>query len=216
MMIQTPMKTLIAIIALTVSSRAAVTASHRFDVSTAIPDNSIIGLADTRQLDTWMTEITSLRLRLELSGGWNGDLYAHLVHESGFAVLLNRVGRDAGYPDGSGAAGMDVFLDDNAPSDIHLAMSGSGFVTGIYQPDGRTEDPATVLDSSPRDAFLGSFVGQNPNGAWTLFLADVAAGGTSTLQSWTLEITGVPEPSCVLLATVFVIGSLGVRRRGSP
>ena len=33
-------------------------------------------------------------MTLNLSGGWNGDLYAYLVHNSGFAVLLNRVGRN--------------------------------------------------------------------------------------------------------------------------
>ena len=130
-----------------------------------------------------MTEITSLQVRLEINGGWNGDLYVHLVHDSGFAVPLNRAGRDAGNPDGSGAMGMDVVLGDAAAADIHPAMPGSGFVTGLHQPDGRTADPANVLDSSPRSAFLNSFAGQNPNGSWTLYLADVSAGGTSTLAS---------------------------------
>jgi hypothetical protein len=210
------MKSLIILLAHAVTAHAAVTASHRFNVSTAIPDFSIIGLADTRQLDTWMTEITSLQVRLEISGGWNGDLYAHLVHESGFTVLLNRAGRDASNPDGSGAAGMDVLLGDAAPADIHLAMPGSGFVTGPYQPDGRTEDPNTVLDTSPRNAFLASFAGKNPNGSWTLYLADVSAGGTSTLVSWTLEITGVPEPSSSLLIAITTLGLLGIRRRPPP
>jgi hypothetical protein len=40
--------------------------------------------------------ITDVNVGLQLSGGWNGDLYAYLVHSSGFAVLLNRVGRGTG------------------------------------------------------------------------------------------------------------------------
>jgi hypothetical protein len=41
----------------------------------------------------------------------------------------------------------------------------------------------------------------NPNGTWTLFFADVVqGGGTSTLTSWSLNLTAVPEPVNVALA----------------
>ena len=46
---------------------------------------------------------------------------------------------------------------------------------------------------------LSNFTGLNPNGTWTLFVADQSAGAQSTLQSWSMTITGVPEPSCALL-----------------
>ena len=37
-----------------------------------------------------------------------------------------------------------------------------------------------------------------PYGTWTLFVADQSAGETSTLQSWTLTVTAVLEPSAAL------------------
>ena len=36
--------------------------------------------------------------------------------------------------------------------------------------------------------------GLDPNGSWTLFFADLSAGDQTTLTSWSLEITAVPEP----------------------
>jgi hypothetical protein len=42
-------------------------------------------------------------------------------------------------------------------------------VSGTYQPDGRTTDPLTVLDTDPRMAMLSSFTGLDANVTWTLF-----------------------------------------------
>jgi hypothetical protein len=43
-----------------------------------------------------------------------------------------------------------------------------------------------VTSANPRDALLGSFVGVNAAGRWTLFVADVSDGGEYRLESWTL------------------------------
>jgi len=201
--------------AVTSTLPAATTWSQTWNVSTAIPDNDDVGFADTRTINVPdITEIENVTVGLHFTGGWNGDLYAYLVHGSGFAVLLNRPGRSLSYPDGSATVGMEVTFDDSAFADLHTAipMSG-GSVIGTYQPDGRITDPLDVLDTDPRPAMLSSFIGLDANNTWTLFVADQAAGETSTLQSWTLTITGVPEPSVALL------GGLGMllllrRRRG--
>ena len=37
--------------------------------------------------------------------------------------------------------------------------------------------------------------GMDGNGLWTLYMADLSPLGESTLVSWGLEITMVPEPS---------------------
>lgn len=183
-----------------------------WNVSTAIPDNDDAGLTDSRNIAIpGMDEIESITVNLTLSGGWNGDLYAYLVHGSGFSILLNRPGRSSASPDGSATAGMNLTLDDAAASDIHTAipMSG-GSVSGTYQPDGRITDPLAVLDTDSRSAMLADFIGLDPNGSWTLFIADQSAGGQSTLQSWSMTITAVPEPSAALLGG---LGTLLLLRR---
>jgi hypothetical protein len=160
-----------------------------------------------------LTEIQSVTVALNFNGGWNGDLYAYLVHGTGFAVLLNRPGRDTGTPDGASSVGMTIVLDDAAASDIHtgIPMSG-GVVTGTWQPDGRTTDPLLVVAADSRTALLSSFSGLDANGNWTLFVADQSAGHVATLESWSLTVTGIPEPSVLLLAGIAPLGLLRRRR----
>ena len=59
-----------------------------------------------------------------------------------------------------------------------------------------------------------TFIGSNPNDTWTLFFADTSAGGTTTLNGWSLGITAVPEPVNVALGcfVVMVLAMAGVRR----
>ena len=204
-----------ACLLLPLAAHAATTFTDTWTVNTAIPDNDDVGYTNTRNLITPdITEIESVTVALNFTGGWNGDLYAYLVHGTGFTVLLNRPGRDTGTPDGSATVGMAITLDDLAVTDIHtgIPMSG-GTVTGTWKPDARTTDPLTVVASDPRTALLASFAGLNANGNWTLFVADQSAGSVSTLESWSLTVTGIPEPSAALLAAMASLGLLRRRRR---
>src|SRR5688572_16097823 len=141
-----------------------------FSVFRFIPDGEATGLSDQRTVTGVPGTITDLNVFLRIQpdpDGFAGDIYATLAHDSGFAVLLNRVGRRA---DGSpGAAfgysdpGFNVKLDDAAANgDIHnyrvqlfgshTGGSLSGPLTGTWAPDGRSADPSVVLDTSPRNA----------------------------------------------------------------
>ncbi|MES2658777.1 MAG: proprotein convertase P-domain-containing protein [Verrucomicrobiota bacterium] len=209
------MKLLFSLCALLpLSASAATLYDQIWTVTTAIPDNDPVGLTNTQNVSaTGLTSITGITVDLTFTGGWNGDLYAYLVHGSGFSVLLNRPGRSDAAQDGSGTAGFTITLDDSASPEIHTAipMSG-GNVAGTYRPDGRAVDPSAVLDTHARTATLASFDGLDPNGTWTLFVADQSAGGTATLQSWGLHITAVPEPSSLVL-TLLASGALLLRRK---
>jgi len=171
-----------------------------------VPDGNVTGWNDMRTL-TGIAEnaILDVNVTLRLTGGWNGDLYAYLTHDSGFTVLLNRAGRTGDDGFGYGDAGLDVIFDDGAANgDFHAYQAVPGYATSIadgslWAPDGRNVSPLTVLDSDLPSAFLSGFNGLDPNGNWTLFVADVGSGEVSTVARWGLTIeaeyraVGVPD-----------------------
>ena len=71
---------------------------------------------------------------MDITGGWNGDFYAQLVHDTGFAVLLNRIVRTGTMTVGSSSSGMLVNFDDQAELDIHRSPT-AGSLSGSWQPD---------------------------------------------------------------------------------
>lgn len=204
------MKLVLALCALLpLSASASTTFTGAWTVSSAVPDNDDVGYADTRTLSaTRITDIQNVSVELNFSGGWNGDLYAYLVHDSGFAVLLNRPGRSVTTPDGSASQNLNITLDDSYALDIHSAIPMSGSVVGNYQPDGRRKDPLVVLITDPRTAMLSSFEGMGANGSWTLFVADQSAGGTATLLSWGMTVTGTYSPGVQTSAGDYNVGSV--------
>jgi hypothetical protein len=181
-----------------------------FTVGSVVPDNDGIGLSDTRQISTTITYITGATVYLSMGGGWAGDLYAYVTHASGFTVLLNRPGRSLENIAGSGANELQISFTDTALSDIHTGLPASGSAVGFFQPDAREIDPDNSLDSSPRAAFLSSFNGLDPNGEWTLFVADLSGGDQMILYDWAVTLKGVPEPSTTLLA---ILGGAALLRR---
>lgn len=185
-----------------------------------IPDGNPAGWSDTRALTGLPAGgLLDVNVTLTVAGAYNGDLYGYLVHENRFAVLLNRVGRTLGTPFGYGDAGLSVTFDDEAAAtDIHSYQSVGGYsISGgaPWRPDARDIDPATVLDTDLRGPFLNSFVGVDPNGDWTLFLADLSGGETSQVTAWGLVIV-VPEPGQAVVLLAAAIYVCGVRRRQEP
>jgi subtilisin-like proprotein convertase family protein len=209
-------QTLLLLLFLSTGLNAATTIVD-YTVNSSVPDNNPTGLVDTRTIiGSSITSITSIEVRFQSSGGWNGDLYAFLSHDSGFSVLLNRPGTSSLDTIGSASSGFNVVFSDDAITDIHTGLAGGGYITGTWQPDARNVDPDFVLDTDPRTAFLSSFNGLAADGNWTLFMADMSAGDESTLTGWGLTITGsVPEPSRVLLLMLGLASSLLRRRRCS-
>jgi hypothetical protein len=179
----------------------------------AIPDGSSSGVSDTRQLGPAAGPILDVDVTLRIrprdgSAVYNGDLYAALTHESGYAVLLNRTGRRPGSTLGYGDNGFDVRFDDEAVNgDVHqyrftlngahtgLLQPAPAALAGNWSPDARLVPPAQATLADPRTALLGSFDGLAVAGGWTLFLVDWETGGLAALDSWGLQITVVPEPA---------------------
>ncbi len=166
--------------------------------SQIIPDNNASGVAFTFDLagDSPLF-ITEVKVGFTIAGGWNGDLYATLSHDSGFAVLLNRLGRTAASPGGSAVSGLSIELADSYLADIHTAVNNP--LNGNFAPDGRFVNPFNALDTDARTATLSSFNGLDANGSWTLFFADVSPLAVSTIESWNVAVAVVPEPGSATL-----------------
>ncbi len=183
-----------------------------------IPDGDPTGLADLRTITgSAINSITDISVTLDIDGTWNGDLYATLQHDTGFSVLLNRIGRTS--QTGLGAwgfadTGLDVtFNDGGAFPDIHGQTSGGGELIGTFGSDGRLADPFLALDTSPRSAFLTSFNGLDANGNWTLLVADLANGSVHELDDWGMTITGTgvstPDAGSSALMLALALAGLG-------
>ncbi|MCC7374377.1 MAG: PEP-CTERM sorting domain-containing protein [Verrucomicrobiales bacterium] len=188
-----------------------------------IPDGRLEGTHDTRTITAPFDRVVQVEVSITLApgsdGAFAGDLYVTLVHEDRMAVLLNRPGRERSNRFGYGdSGGFSVTLRDDARlGDIHtyqrsqsLGLGGgnSAPLENEWQPDGRTADPTVVTTEDPRTAMLSQFVGTDPNGEWTLFLADASGGGAVALQSWSLQFgfATVPDTGSTALASAFATG----------
>ena len=172
-----------------------------FANSGVVPDNNFSGWSDTRTVGgSPAGSFTSLSVDLQLSGGWNGDLYAYLVHSSGFSVLLDRVGQ--------GVSGVSAFGYGDAGMNVNLAATG----TSIHQYGGGSTFSSTPTGSWQTDntsGSLASFLSTNPNGSWSLFIADLSGGGVSTVSSWGLQMDIVAVPEVETWVAAALAGAFG-------
>jgi subtilisin-like proprotein convertase family protein len=209
----------LAILLTSLPAFGQVTLTSSWTGTQTIPDNNPAGVAFQFNLSDPATVIENVSITLNVTGGYNGDIYAYLSHDSGFSVLLNRVGRSGVNAPGYGDSGFAVTLSGNALGDIHQyrnqspAFNGGGQLTGIWAADGRNLDPASAgsaFDTAPRNSTLSNYNGLNPNGTWTLFLADLAFGEISTLNGYSVSVTAVPEPAETGLVFAALIGLAAV------
>lgn len=173
-----------------------------------IPTAGWFGTGSVTDIPSYM-KISTVAVTFTTTGGLdgvNGDLYAYLSFDGALIPLLNRVGKGTGseptYSFGYQDSGFNaVTLTDSATVNIH--NYGGGFVpTGSYLPD------------SGGVTFATTYGGLDPNGTWTIYFQSMVSGDeTTTLTSWSLSITTVPEPINVALG-IFggVFGAVALAR----
>ena len=205
---------------LTLNTFAALYTYDWTGINAAIPDGDPNGyvnnqtITDGYQMNDMFPPnqyiVSVVGVRLDVSGGWNGDLYVYLRHETesgtGFTTLLNRVGTTASpyNPIGYTTAGMNITLSDSASyADIH----------GVENP---TASGTYRVDQTGSSLTFDSFDGLDPYGTWSLFVADLSGNHVSTLNGWGLTLEAVPEPSTwgmIIFGTLFVGGQFIQWRR---
>jgi hypothetical protein len=163
-----------------------------------VPDNNYSGWADSRSVTAPAGTLQSVGVNLHLTGGWNGDLYAYLVNNTGgFSVLLDRIGTG---PFGNSNPGMTVTL---TPEAILFGANQGNIGTYNGNPTG-TWNPDITSGS------WASLLGNNANGStWTLFIADLSGGGVTTVTSWGLQMDIVAVPEVETWIAAALAGAFG-------
>jgi subtilisin-like proprotein convertase family protein len=178
-------------------ARADLISSGTLDAS--IPQGNLSGYSDSLNASGAGSQITDVTVTLNVSGGYNGGLYAYLSYDGVLVTLLDKVGTGlAGEPQytfGFSTAGFnDITLDDAATADGSIHDVANPVPGNSYMPD---------------DGSLASFNGKNPNGTWTIFFADLTeGGGTSVLDSWSVDITAIATVPAPMNTSMGLLGAL--------
>jgi hypothetical protein len=137
--------------------------------------------------------ITDLRVRVDMTHGWVGDLSMRLTHESTgtWAEILNRPGYPM-TPFGCNGDDIDVTLFDTA---------AGGPVESACEP---TLVPAISGMRTPLNP-LSVFDGESLSGVWSLTVTDHELGVAGTINRWCLS-----EPSGTGSTNTPAIGGWGV------
>jgi subtilisin-like proprotein convertase family protein len=139
-----------------------------------IPDNDPSGVGYALNFGTTGLNISDVSVSITTSGGYNGDIYAYLSNGSTLITLVDQVTGAAN------SSGFNITLVEGGGATIQSATGTAGQVlSGVSY---------TAAQN------LAGFNTTDPNGMWTLFFADLNSGDTSTLNSFSVDVTAVPEP----------------------
>ena len=185
----------ILILGTSLSARGALYGPYTtFTGGGGVPDGGYpTGWSDTRDVGTitmppgWTAQVT---VTFTISGGYNGDLYGYLSHGGVLVPLLQQVGLNTGsepvYSYGFSTSGFN-----------NITLSDLATANGSIH---NVENPVSGQSYLPDGGTLSSFANINPSGNWTLIFSDASTGGgQSTVTSWNMDITAVPEPVNVAL-----------------
>lgn len=151
--------------------RVATTTS--FPEVPAAPINDFSTTTDTVEVGGVGNYILDVDVTTNITHTWNGDLDITLTSPMGTVVTLTT---------DNGSGNDDVFAgttwDDDAGD-----ITAPGAVT-----DHAFTNFVAVTALVPEEA-LAAFVGEDPNGVWTLSISDDAGGDTGTLHNWSVVVT---------------------------
>ncbi len=143
------------------------------------------------------TQLIDLNVLTDITHTYSSDLDITITSPAGTVVTLTT---DNGSSYDNVYAG--TFWDDDAnPTGIVPYTTNNGLVT-----DHSYTNLVLASPLAPEEA-LAAFVGENPNGTWTITISDDRSGDGGTLNSWGLEVrtsvcSGIPNDDCSSATTI--------------
>ena len=160
-----------------------------------IPDNNPMGVSRTITLPTTGAFVVAdVRVSLELTHAWVGDLVIRLTHGATTVTLIDRLGLNgANAPFGFDLdlTGAYVFTDAANDTLWDAAAVAPGSVTALAPGSYRAVNSAGFA-TSLRQAFAG----QSSAGAWTITLVDANPSDAGTLNAWSLTLDASVGGAC--------------------
>src|ERR1022692_2056889 len=71
----------------------------------AIPDGTLAGVSSQITISGASSSFSDISVAINVSGGYNGDLYAYLSYDGKLVPLLDRIGLSSGNPAGAAGGG---------------------------------------------------------------------------------------------------------------
>ncbi|HRJ79177.1 MAG TPA: hypothetical protein PLF37_11775, partial [Planctomycetota bacterium] len=164
----------------------------------AVPDNTSV--SDSMVISGVAGNISTLTLELRINHTWDADLNIYLIPPGTTwagpytgvppANVVEICTGNGGSGDNFGTGTTPPFVytrfssatDPLNPGTIAITAGTASFTAGVYTPEGT--------------AAFGALYGTNPNGTWTLALADTASGDAGLVLEWRLIVSdtaGDPE-----------------------
>lgn len=162
--------------------------SFSISPNTAISDNSVFNA--TIPVTGIIGNTTFVSIQLNITHTWDGDLDIFLQSPTGQILELTT---DNG---SSGDNFSNTLFIDSATQNI---IAGSAPFNGSYRPEGSLTSSGTPVSRTGNITTLSGFIGNNPNGNWTLRIGDDAGLDIGTFSSATLNISGSNPVNWVLI-----------------
>jgi subtilisin-like proprotein convertase family protein len=169
----------------------AITTTFTDSPGLAIPDGPAGVVSDTIQVSGLGTRLWDVNARTTITHAFSADLDITLQSPAGTIVTLTT---DNG--PGANVFNGTVWNDSANPGGAVPYSSNIGLVTDHPYVSGTTATPLV-----PEEA-LGAFIGENPNGTWTLTVSDDDTVAVGALASWGLELTTISTAPTTVVETI--------------